>query len=115
MADRRALALVVAGAAAAVALCWLGTSREGKERTAAQLYAAASAGAQGSPAGASGSMSIRTGITPPVWTPYCPPGAHTGAHRMYRHPKNSSPNFSRMTTAGNAYDWVFAPPSEVDL
>lgn len=112
MADTKGMWL--AGAAVLiVGAVWLGTSAQGKAKAAAQLRLAADHGRV--QAGVMGSGSIRTGVTPQTWVPYCPPGAHRGAHRMYRHPKNSSPNFSRMTTAPNAYDWVFSPPSEVDL
>lgn len=113
MADTKGWALAV-GAALVVGAVWLGTSTQGKAKAGAQLRLAADHGARAQ-AGASGSMTIRTGVTPQAWVPYCPPGAHTGPHRMYRHPKNSSPNFSRLTTAPDAYDWVFSPPSEVDL
>lgn len=103
-----AAAVVVVGAA------WLGTSASGKAKAAGQLKLATDHGERAA-AGALGSMQIRNGVTPQAWTPYCPPGAHYGRHRMYHHPASSSPNFSRMTTAANAYDWVFSPPSEVDL
>ena len=105
----------LAGAAALiVGAVWLGTSASGRARAGAQLQVAAASGERAR-VGVSGSTSIRTGVTPQTWVPYCPPGAHQGPHRMYRHPKNSSPNFSRLTTAPDAYDWVFSPPSEVDL
>jgi hypothetical protein len=113
VADNRAL-LLAAGAVLLVGAAYLGTSASAKAKAGGQLKLAADSGGTAQ-AGASGSMQIRNGVTPQSWTPYCPPGAHTGPHRMYQHPKNSSPNFTRLTTAPDAYDWVFSPPSEVDL
>lgn len=114
MADKRGLLLVAAGALV-VGAVWFGTSASAKAKAAGQLKVAGDAGGARAQAGTFGSMSIKNGVTPGAWTPYCPPGAHTGPHRLKGHPKNSSPNFSRLTTDPHAYDWVFSPPSEVDL
>lgn len=105
---------LLAAAAVVVAGVWLSTSATGKAKAMGQLKLASQHGERAA-AGTLGSTQIRNGVTPQAWVPYCPPGAHYGRHRMYHHPANSSPNFSRMTTAANAYDWVFAPPSEMDL
>lgn len=105
---------MAAAAVAVVGAAWLGTSVSGKAVVSARVKRAAG-GNDGTGAGVLGSMQVKNGVTPQAWVPYCPPGAHRGPHRMYRHPKVSSPNFSRMTTLPGAYDWVFSPPSEVDL
>ena len=113
MADNRVL-LAAAAAVLLVGAAYMGTSASARAKVSAQIKQGAG-GNDGSQAGLMGSAQIRTGITPQAWMPYCPPGAHMGRHRMYQHPKGSSPNFSRLTTAPDAYDWVFSPPSEVDL
>jgi hypothetical protein len=109
----RSVIPTLAGAALLVGVAWM-LSKDGQARIGAQLHVAARAGAGPAP-GASGSMSIRTGITPAAWTPYMPPDAHLGPHRMYQHPATASPYFSHLTTAPDAYDWMFCPPSEGDL
>lgn len=113
MADNRAF-LVAAAAVVLVGAAFMGTSASARAQVSTRVKRAAG-GNDGSQAGVMGSAAIRTGITPQAWVPYCPPGAHLGAHRMYQHPRGSSPNFSRLTTAPDAYSWLFSPPSEVDL
>lgn len=100
------LAAVVVGIAAA----WLGTSRGARAAVGAHLQASASL----TPPGTIGTATIRTGLTPGSWTPYVPPGAHMGPHRMYHHPKQASPNMTGVM-APDSYSWLFCPPSEGDL
>lgn len=112
MADRT-ITPALAGVALVLGVVWLLSSKDGQAKVGAQLDLAAHAGAQ--QAGLLGSMSVKTGITPVAWKPYVPPGAHMGAHRMYHHPGTASPHYSHLTTAPDAYDWMFCPPSEEDL
>lgn len=93
---------------------WLWTSEAGKTAVRRQMVNATDAGTRPAP-GTLSSGSIRTGLAPGAWRPYCPPGAHTGPHRMYHHPKKASPYLGDVAMRPDTYDWMFCPPSEGDL
>lgn len=59
---------------------------------------------------------IRTGTSPDAYGHPCTnvPGAVLGRHPLYRHAPRMSPRMS-VAMHPDAYDWLFCPPSEVDL
>lgn len=101
------LPALLAAVVVAIAAAYLGSSRTARASLGAHLQASADL----VPPGTLATATIRTGQAGGTWTPYVPPGAHMGRHRMYNHPVSCSPQMTDVMRPGQ-YDWMFSPPSE---